>query len=153
MLKIKYLRNKKKESQTYLANLIGVSLRTIQNYESGKVDVPRKKLDMIAQHYDVSISYLFSEEKEHKNEEKTPKFHEITESSSIPVGKTSIEQIISEQIKKTIAPLIEQKDKEILALKEKFYEDYSKMHLLIKELKKAQKQELEELKRKNKLVG
>ena len=62
MLKIKELRNKKNESQTALANKIGVSLRTVQNYESGDVDVPLKKLQLIAKHYDVSVSYLFSED-------------------------------------------------------------------------------------------
>src|SRR5690606_4535017 len=29
------------------------------NYESGNVDVPRKKLDLIAKHYDVTVAYLF----------------------------------------------------------------------------------------------
>ena len=62
MLKIKELRNKQNESQTALANKIGVSLRTVQNYESGDVDVPFKKLELIAKYYDVSVSYLFSEE-------------------------------------------------------------------------------------------
>ena len=62
MLKIKQLRLEKKESQTYLGKQIGVSLRTIQNYESGDVDVPFKKLDLIAKYYDVSVSYLFSDE-------------------------------------------------------------------------------------------
>ena len=62
MHKIRELRNSKKESQTTLSEVIGVSLRTIQNYESGKVDVPTKKLELIAQHYDVSVSYLFSKE-------------------------------------------------------------------------------------------
>lgn len=63
MQKIKELRNSKNESQTQLAKVVGVSLRTIQNYESGKVDVPSKNLELIAKHYDVSISYLFSDEK------------------------------------------------------------------------------------------
>lgn len=64
MYKIKYLRNKNNESQTDLSKIIGVSLRTIQNYESGKVDVPLKKLNSIAQHYNVSVSYLFENESE-----------------------------------------------------------------------------------------
>jgi transcriptional regulator with XRE-family HTH domain len=68
MLKIKYLRNNKNESQSYLAEIINVSLRTIQNYESGKVDVPTKKLELIAQHYDVSISELFNENEVIKKE-------------------------------------------------------------------------------------
>ena len=60
MLKIKELRTNKNESQTALSKVLGVSLRTIQNYEGGKVNVPREKLELIAKHYDVSVSYLFS---------------------------------------------------------------------------------------------
>ncbi|TXD45871.1 helix-turn-helix domain-containing protein [Polaribacter sp. IC073] len=62
MLKIKQLRKAKNESQTELSKVVGVSLRTIQNYESGGVDIPSKSLEIIAKHYDVSIAYLFSEE-------------------------------------------------------------------------------------------
>ena len=60
MLNIKDLRNRKGESQSDLAVVLGVSLRTIQNYESGKVDIPRKNIKKIAQHYDVDISHLIS---------------------------------------------------------------------------------------------
>lgn len=59
MLKIKQLRTQKNESQSALAEVIGVSLRTIQNYESGNVDVPMKNLEKIAKHYDVTVAYLF----------------------------------------------------------------------------------------------
>lgn len=59
MNRIKDLRNKKGESQSDLANAIGVSLRTIQNYEAGSVDVPYKNLEKIAQHYDVTSAYVF----------------------------------------------------------------------------------------------
>ncbi|GLB53000.1 hypothetical protein NBRC110019_20400 [Neptunitalea chrysea] len=64
MLKVKELRNKKKESQSSLAEVVGVSLRTIQNYESGKVAVPYKNLEVIAQHYGVTVAYFFSDEKD-----------------------------------------------------------------------------------------
>lgn len=59
MQRIKQLRKNKGESQSDLADVIGVSLRTIQNYEKGDVDVPTKNLSKIAKHYDVSIAYLF----------------------------------------------------------------------------------------------
>lgn len=61
MQRIKELRLKNGESQTELAKIVGVSLRTIQNYESGNVDVPYKSLEKIAQHYDVTVAYLFDE--------------------------------------------------------------------------------------------
>lgn len=60
MRKIKELRKQHGHSQSDLAAILGVSLRTIQNYESGDVDVPRKNLDKIAQHYNVSVAHLFS---------------------------------------------------------------------------------------------
>lgn len=64
MQSIKKLRRAKNESQKVLAEIIGVSLRTIQHYEAGTVDVSSKKLELIAQHYDVSVSYLFEGAKE-----------------------------------------------------------------------------------------
>lgn len=52
-----------------MAQVIGVSLRTIQNYEAGKVDIPSKKLELIAQHYSVTVAYLFGgKEVEEKKE-------------------------------------------------------------------------------------
>lgn len=61
MLIIKKLRKKNKETQTELGKVIGVSLRTIQNWEAGITDVPFIKLKLIAQYYSVSVSCLFGE--------------------------------------------------------------------------------------------
>ena len=61
MLILKKLRKKNKETQKKLGKVIGVSLRTIQNWEAGLTDIPFKKLKLIAQHYSVSLSYLFGE--------------------------------------------------------------------------------------------
>jgi len=61
MLIIKKLRKDNKETQTELGKVIGVSLRTIQNWEAGLTDIPFIKLKLIAQHYSVSVSYLFGE--------------------------------------------------------------------------------------------
>ncbi|GLB47821.1 XRE family transcriptional regulator [Neptunitalea lumnitzerae] len=66
MLKIKELRKEKKESQSDLAEVLGVSLRTIQNYEAGKVAVPYKNLELIAQHYGVTVAQFFTNEQEEK---------------------------------------------------------------------------------------
>lgn len=59
MRNIKELRKQRKESQSTLASVVGVSLRTIQNYESGDVNIPLNNLKKIAQHYDVPVAYLF----------------------------------------------------------------------------------------------
>jgi len=66
MLKIKELRVKNKESQKELSFIVDVSLRTIQNYESGKVSVPNDKLKIIAEHYNVSVANLFDDTKKTK---------------------------------------------------------------------------------------
>ena len=73
MLKVKELRRGKNQSQTELSAAIGVSLRTIQNYEAGKVDISSKKLELIAQHYNVTVAYLFGGKKEEKEEIKEVK--------------------------------------------------------------------------------
>tara|TARA_R110000822_G_scaffold30374_1_gene88526 strand:+ start:1013 stop:1459 length:447 start_codon:yes stop_codon:yes gene_type:complete len=62
MLRIKDLRRSKNESQSHLARVVGVSLRTIQHWEAGTSDVPTKKLREIAKHYDVTVPYLFGGE-------------------------------------------------------------------------------------------
>ena len=69
MTRLKDLRNGKGESQTDLADIIGVSLRTVQNYESGSTDIPMKNLEKIAQHYNVSVSYLFQDNELHEARE------------------------------------------------------------------------------------
>ena len=63
MLRIKELRLGKNESQTDLAESVGVSLRTIQKYEAEKGSIPFDKLKKIAQHYDVFVSELFKDRK------------------------------------------------------------------------------------------
>ena len=75
MLIIKELRKKNKESQSDLGEAIGLSLRTIQHYESGSVDVPVKSLELIAKHYDVSIAYLLN----NKNGENSSNSDDIPE--------------------------------------------------------------------------
>lgn len=67
-LRIRELRKSSNQSQTELAQAIGVSLRTIQNWEAETSDVSTKKLREIAKHYDVTIPYLFGGEETVKNE-------------------------------------------------------------------------------------
>lgn len=67
MLIIKQLRRKKNVSQTNLANVIGVSLRTIQLYEKKDANIPIKNLTKIAQYFDMSIGQLYSQEVNEKD--------------------------------------------------------------------------------------
>lgn len=63
MFILKQLRRKKKISQTELAKIIGVSLRTIQLYEKKGANIPIKNLTKIAQYFDISIAELYTQEK------------------------------------------------------------------------------------------
>ena len=47
MLNIKHLRQQRNLTQTELADLIGVSLRTIQNWEAGKKNITVDKLERL----------------------------------------------------------------------------------------------------------
>ena len=54
MFSIKELRMKKGMSQSDLANVLGLHLRTIQNYEAGTTDIPTKNIKKIAQYFCVN---------------------------------------------------------------------------------------------------
>lgn len=60
-MKLKELRKKNNETQTQLSEILDVSLRTVQNYESEKVTIPNDKLKVIAKHYNVSLSEIFND--------------------------------------------------------------------------------------------
>jgi len=62
MFVLKQLRRKKRISQTDLANVIGVSLRTIQLYEKKNANIPIKNLTKIAKYFEVTIAELYSNE-------------------------------------------------------------------------------------------
>lgn len=57
---IKFHRKEKKVTQKQLASDLGLTVRTIQNYESG-ASVPRSKVirTQIADYFDVTVSKLF----------------------------------------------------------------------------------------------
>ena len=63
MFILKQLRRKKNISQSKLAGVIGVSLRTIQLYEKKDANIPIKNLTKIAQYFDLSIAELYSHER------------------------------------------------------------------------------------------
>ena len=61
--KLKKLREEKKMSQTALADMLGISMRTIQNYESGK-GLPRKTttVSAICNIFNIPSDYLINEQ-------------------------------------------------------------------------------------------
>jgi transcriptional regulator with XRE-family HTH domain len=56
--RLKELRNKRKISQTVLAELLKVSQRQISYYESGKDTPPLPSLIVLADYFNVSLDYL-----------------------------------------------------------------------------------------------
>lgn len=62
MLILKQLRRKKSVTQSQLAEIIGVSLRTIQIYEKENANIPRKRLDRIADYFELGIDELYARE-------------------------------------------------------------------------------------------
>jgi len=63
--KIKELRSSKGVTQANMAGTLGVSIRTITNYENGKsYPKDRKKIDQLAQYFDVSSNYILTEDEE-----------------------------------------------------------------------------------------
>lgn len=61
--KMKQLRNRKGATQQEVANALGITLRTVQNYEMG-ASLPKKRetIKNIAAYYSVPVSALLSEE-------------------------------------------------------------------------------------------
>lgn len=57
-LRIRTARKKKRMNQTELANLLGKSLRTIQKYESGEIEVSIAMINEIAKVLECESSYL-----------------------------------------------------------------------------------------------
>ncbi len=74
--KLKKLREEKKLSQTALADMLGITMRTIQNYESGK-GLPRKTstVSQICNIFNIPSDYLINEKESFilQADEKYPK--------------------------------------------------------------------------------
>ncbi|WP_272151651.1 helix-turn-helix domain-containing protein [Tenacibaculum aiptasiae] len=58
-MRLKELRKANKETQKQLADFLDVSLRTVQNYESGNVTIPNAMLKKLSVHYNVPVSDIF----------------------------------------------------------------------------------------------
>ena len=60
--RIKTLRKRKGLNQTQLANLIGKSLRTVQKYETGEIEVSIDVVNEIAKHLDTTPTFILGYE-------------------------------------------------------------------------------------------
>ncbi|WBX78324.1 helix-turn-helix transcriptional regulator [Tenacibaculum ovolyticum] len=60
-MRLSIIRKNKGETQKQLADVLNVSLRTIQNYEKGSVTIPNEKLKQIVSHYKVNLTDIFEE--------------------------------------------------------------------------------------------
>ena len=57
--RLKFLRDSVKLSQAKLASLMGVTQTAINRYEHGQSDIPNHILFWYAEHFDVSLDYIF----------------------------------------------------------------------------------------------
>lgn len=62
MLILKQLRAEKNITQSQLAEIIGVGLRMVQLYEKENANIPRKRLDKIAEYFEMRIDELYARE-------------------------------------------------------------------------------------------
>ena len=51
-------RIKRKMSKSELADFLGVSRRTVQNWQNGKTEMPLSKLIALSEHWECTIDYL-----------------------------------------------------------------------------------------------
>lgn len=72
--RIKYLRKQKRLSQSDLARLLGKTLRTVQKYESGEIEVSVACAFQISELLNVSPAYLLGIELRHPT---TPSFYDM----------------------------------------------------------------------------
>ncbi|WP_157821948.1 helix-turn-helix domain-containing protein [Tenacibaculum sp. Bg11-29] len=60
-MRLGLIRKNKGETQKQLADVLNVSLRTVQNYEKGSVTIPNEKLKQIVSHYKINLTDVFEE--------------------------------------------------------------------------------------------
>ena len=65
--RIRAARKQKGINQTELANLLGKSLRTIQKYESGEIEVSIAMINELAKALDTTSTFLIGYEHDEKN--------------------------------------------------------------------------------------
>jgi transcriptional regulator with XRE-family HTH domain len=62
--RIKFLRKQKGLNQTELGEVLGVTLNTVFNIESGKTDISTEVLKSLSEYFGVSIDYLVTGKEE-----------------------------------------------------------------------------------------
>ena len=72
--RIKTLRKRKGLNQTQLANLIGKSLRTMQKYETGEIEVSIDVVNALAKHLDTTPTFILGYEAARKTSKKVINF-------------------------------------------------------------------------------
>ena len=63
-MNIKAYRNKMGMTQTDLAIRLGVTMKTVQNYENNNVTIPKKSIEKIAEIFNVSVRDLYKSDDE-----------------------------------------------------------------------------------------
>ena len=126
--RVKNQREKGKFTQQDIAELLGVSVRTIANYENGDTDIPSTKLKLLSKQFNVSYIYLVDGISP-KDRIEEPNNSEPEEMFSI---KPNIVADTRESFPITIGELIELYKNEINRLKE----ELEKLNNEIGQLKK-----------------
>ena len=126
--RVKNQREKGKFTQQDIAELLGVSVRTIANYENGDTDIPSTKLKLLSKQFNVSYIYLVDGISP-KDRIEEPNNSEPEEMFSI---KPNIVADTRESFPITIGELIELYKNEINRLKE----ELKKLNNEIRQFKK-----------------
>ena len=118
MLKIKEFRMQKNISQTALADVIGVSLRTLADYERGISDIPLTKLLILAEYFECHLMDLLEIDKKMPMQivsEPTPLYGKVKhQDQKDHEGKDAIikmQKELIESYKKQIELLLENLDR------------------------------------------
>jgi transcriptional regulator with XRE-family HTH domain len=116
--KIKEFRTNKKLLQSELGDKIGVQANTISAYERGLIEVPRSRLEDLADVLDVTLGDLLG------TTEEITEVHRVEESTALSVKELSF---ISSIIEKTMSLNKQEREKlmDNLKLAIRFFEDGS----------------------------
>jgi len=113
--RLKLARKKVHISQEKMAGFLKISTRTLQNYESGKTEMPNSKLSIFAKHCNTTVDWILTGEETEKNliKETSVKYNdEITKlKADLWDMKKELDKLHSEneEFKKEIKKLKEEK--------------------------------------------
>ena len=109
--RLKELRQERGWSQAKLAKKIGVSYRTIQNWENGVNQIKEERADELADLFSVPFWYLlgYSENADTPFGEYIPtprEYNSWKEFDYIQLAKTDLDFYVSEELRKNLNPLL-----------------------------------------------